>query len=165
MPSGLGRFLFVSVVFLPIFVTSNTLTMLSINTKMFKSIDLMLICSVIIVSCNTTKNVSLQSEYNKKLNGRTYTEIIEMLGAPDRTVPDGEGGEILIYEAEPKKNATSNSLNLSEPIKQTCIYIGENKTCYKVKTDDTRTEKTYSPTKTAILVLPLIALGVMLTFI
>ena len=88
-----------------------------------------------------------------------------MLGAPDKTVSDGEGGEILIYEAEPKKNSTSNSLNLSEPVKQTCIYIGENKKCYKVKTDDTRAEKTYSPAKTAILVLPLVALCVVLTFI
>jgi hypothetical protein len=73
---------------------------MSINTKMLKSIGLMLICSVIIASCNTTKNVSLQSEYNKKLNGKSYTEIIEMLGAPDKTVSDGEGGEILIYEVK-----------------------------------------------------------------
>ena len=139
--------------------------MLSINTKLFKSIGLMLICSVIIVSCKSTKEVSLQDDYNKKLKGKSYTEIIEMLGAPDKTVSDGNGGEILIYEAESKKNTTPTSLNISEHIKQTCIYIGENKTCYKVKTDDTKKEKTYSPGKTAGLVLPLIALGVVLTFI
>lgn len=116
-----------------------------ISTKTIKSTLFILACSFLFTSCYTTQYVSLQDDYNAKLNGKSHSEIIELLGPPDRTTSDGNGGEILIYEVKNQKgHYGSNSINLTETKKQTNIFIGEDRICYNVKTDDKKPEQVFS---------------------
>ena len=115
--------------------------MLSINTKMFKSICLILSCSILLMSCYATQYVSMQDDYKAQYNGKTHAEIIELLGPPDRTTSDGKGGEVLIYEAKSQQGGYSEgSVSLTESKKQTCFFVDENKVCYNVTTDDVKQE-------------------------
>ena len=102
------------------------------------------------MSCNTIQYVSLQDDYNAQYNGKTHSEIIELLGPPDRTTSDGKGGEILIYEVRSQQGdySDSGSVNLTESKKQTCYFVDENKVCYNVTTDDVKEEVVYSKSLT-----------------
>lgn len=130
------------------------------NTNAFKSICLILACSILLTSCHTIQYVSLQDEYNAQLNGKKYAEIVELLGPPDRTTPDGKGGEILVYELKSQEGYSggkySNSIHLTEKKKQTNVYLDENKVCYKVNTDDVKPVEVFSKGKTVGLVVPLV---------
>lgn len=131
---------------------------LSTNTKTFKSICLILSCSILLMSCYTTQYIPLQNEYNAKFNGKTYTEIVELVGPPDRIVPDGKGGEIMVYELKKQQGYDVNgSVNLLESKNQTSIYVDENKVCYKVKSDDVKVKEVYDPGKTLGLGFTIIA--------
>ena len=139
----------------------------STNTKAFKSISLILACSILLVSCYTTQYIPLQDEYNARFNGKTYTEIVELVGPPDRIVPDGQGGEIMVYENKSLNGEyegiatggiTSGSINLSESKKQTSFFVDENKVCYKVKTNDVRAEEKFTVIK-ALDVFAVILVG------
>ena len=137
------------------------------NTKSFKSICLILASSIFCMSCHTTQCIPLQDEYNAKFNGKTYAEIVEMIGPPDQTVSDGQGGEIMVYVTRSQQGCqtfgyVSSSINLTETKTQTNVYIDQNKTCYKVKTDDVRCEKVFSLGKTLGLVIPLSVVGLLL---
>ena len=125
------------------------------NTKAFKVTCLILACSIFLTSCHTLECVPLQDEYNAKLNGKSQVEIIELIGPPDRTVSDGQGGEIMVYEIKSQQgNVSKGSINLKENRLQTSVYIDGNKICYKVKSDDQKCEKVFSTRKTiAVLVL------------
>ncbi|MBR5643468.1 MAG: hypothetical protein IKW77_04720 [Salinivirgaceae bacterium] len=125
------------------------------NTKAFKFICLTLACSVLLTSCHSTQYVSLQDDYNAKLNGKTHAEIIELLGPPDRTASNGKDGEILIYEVKSQKGSSANgkftnSINLTETKKQTNVFIDGNKVCYNVTTDDVKEEKVFDKKKTIV---------------
>ena len=140
----------------------------STNTKAFKSISLILACSILLVSCYTTQYSPLQNEYNAQFTGKTYAEIVEKVGPPDRVVPDGQGGEIMVYESKKQRGyAINGSVNLLESKNQTSIYIDENKVCYKVKSDDVKTREVFDPGKTlglgfTILAGALIIVGLLL---
>ena len=119
------------------------------------------------MSCHTTQCIPLQDEYNAKLNGKTYAEIVELIGPPDQTVSDGQDGEIMVYVTRSQQGRqtfgyVSSSINLTETKTQTNVYIDGNKKCYKVKTDDVRCEKVFSLGKTLGLVIPLSVLGLIL---
>ncbi|MBO7143351.1 MAG: hypothetical protein J6T71_02880 [Paludibacteraceae bacterium] len=140
--------------------------MLTIKSKTFKSICLLLSCSIILASCYSTKYVSLQDDYNAKLNGKSYADIIVLLGPPDRTTPDGKNGEILIYEVKSQQGySASNSIDLTESKKQTCIFVDENKICYNVTTDDKKEEMYYDKPKTiaSLLLFGVLGLVIILT--
>ena len=137
------------------------------NTKMFKSICLILACSILFSSCHTIRYVSLQDEYNNQLKDKNYAERVEMLGPPDRTAPDGKGGEILIYEIKSQqgysaKGKYTNTINLTETKKQTNIFLNEDKICYNVKSDDVRPEKVFSVGRTIGLVVPVTIGGILI---
>lgn len=124
-------------------------------TKAFKSICLLLASSILLISCHTTQYVSLQDDYNAKLNGKTHAEIIELLGPPDRTTSDGKDGEILIYEVKSQQGSSAkgkytNSINLTETKKQTNVFVDANKVCYNVTTDDVKEEKVFDKKKTIV---------------
>ena len=136
-------------------------------TKAFKSICLILASSIFCMSCHTTQCIPLQDEYNAQLNGKSYAEIVELIGPPDRTAPDGQGGEILIYEVRTQQGTQSfgrysSSINLTEKKTQTSVYLDANKTCYKVKSDDVRCERVFSLGNTLGLVIPLSVVGLLL---
>jgi hypothetical protein len=57
-----------------------------------------LIISFLASSCSLLRYRSLEEEYNKVWTGRSYAEIVEEFGAPDRIVPDGKDGNIAVYE-------------------------------------------------------------------
>ena len=119
------------------------------------------------MSCHTTQCIPLQDEYNAQLNGKSYAEIVELIGPPDRTAPDGQGGEILIYEVRTQQGTQSfgrysSSINLTEKKTQTSVYLDANKTCYKVKSDDVRCERVFSLGNTLGLVIPLSVVGLLL---
>ena len=148
---GFGAFFVCERVAYSLFLLNlNLLAMLSINTKSFKSICLLLSCAILLMSCYSTKYVSLQDDYKAKCNGKSHAEIIELLGPPDRTTSDGKGGEILIYELKRQQGgySDSGSVNLTESKKQTCIYVDENKVCYNVTTDDIREEMYFDKPRT-----------------
>ena len=133
---------------------------------MFRSICLILACSILFMSCHTIKYVPLQDEYNAQLKGKSYAEIVEMLGPPDRISPDGKGGEILIYEIKSQqgysaKGKYTNTINLTEVKKQTNIFLNERKICYNVKSDDVRPEKVFSVGRTIGLVVPVTIGGIL----
>ncbi len=137
------------------------------NTKAFKSICLILASSILCMSCHTTQCFPLQDEYNTQLNGKTYAEVVELIGPPDRTISDGKDGEILIYEVRTQQGSQhygrySSSINLTEKKTQTSVYLDANKKCYKVKSDDVRCEKVFSLGKTLGLVIPLSVAGLII---
>lgn len=122
---------------------------LSTNTKIFKSISLILACSILLVSCYSTQYISMQDDYNAQYNGKTHAELIELFGPPDRTTSNGKGGEVLIYEAKSQQGGYSEgSVSLTESKKQTCFFVDENKVCYNVTTDDVKEEMVYSKSLT-----------------
>lgn len=132
------------------------------NTKTFKSICLLLACSIFLISCHTTQYVSLRDDYNSQIMGKSHADVISLLGPPSRTVSDGNGGEILIYEVKTQQgNVGGGSINLMENKQQTSVYLDANKVCYKVETDDVKPVKVFSKGKTIGLVA-IIAVGIIL---
>jgi hypothetical protein len=57
-----------------------------------------LIISFLASSCSLLRYRSLEEEYNKVWTGRSYAEIVEEFGAPDRIVPDGKDGNIAVVD-------------------------------------------------------------------
>lgn len=110
-------------------------------------------------SCRTTYNVSLQPELENLLIGRTYAEIIDAFGAPDRTTPDGRGGQIIVYEdIQLQTNGTINPWTKSVSLATESskgfihIYITDMDVCYQVKTNREKEVSEFSKGKTIGLV-------------
>lgn len=110
-------------------------------------------------SCRTTYNVSLQPELENLLIGRTYAEIVDAFGAPDRTTPDGRGGQIIVYEdIRLQTNGTINPWTKSVSLATESskgfihIYITDMDVCYQVKTNREKEVSEFSKGKTIGLV-------------
>lgn len=110
-------------------------------------------------SCRTTYNVSLQPELENLLIGRTYAEIVDAFGAPDRTTPDGRGGQIIVYEdIQLQTNGTINPWTKSVSLATESskgfihIYITDMDVCYQVKTNREKEVSEFSKGKTIGLV-------------
>lgn len=110
----------------------------------------LILCSVLLSSCVTTYQVSLKEDLCKQFVGVTHNEIVRQMGAPNRQLPDGTGGTILIYEETIQHSvATASNVN---PIARTYtpsvttsshtsyvqFYINRNNTCYDVNTNKTK---------------------------
>jgi len=54
--------------------------------------------ALLLSSCRTYYRVSVEPAYNRDFKGASYKEIVNKMGAPDRTEDDGDGGRIVIYE-------------------------------------------------------------------
>lgn len=123
----------------------------------------LLLCILALSSCSTTK-VGLHPEmyveddfpaFRKQCIGQTYNQIVTSLGAPQRQSPDGNGGNILVYE-----NTTTTSISssiakaydvnyatgtytpgLETATQQTTTtdyvqyFVNSNNICYEVKTN------------------------------
>ena len=110
-------------------------------------------------SCRTTYNVSLQPDLENLLIGRTYAEIVDAFGAPDRMTPDGRGGQIIVYEdIQLQTNGTINpwtkSVSLATESSKGFIhmYITDMDVCYQVKTNREKKVSEFSKGKTIGLV-------------
>ena len=124
---------------------------------------LLLICIVLtvlsVMSCRTTYNVSLQPDLEDVFVGRTYAEIIDVLGAPDRVTPDGRGGEIIIYEdihliTDGTMNPWTRNISLVTDSSKgyTHLYINSGNVCYQVRTNREKEVSEFSLGKTIGLV-------------
>ena len=110
-------------------------------------------------SCRTTYNVSLQPELEDLLVGRTYAEIIDAFGAPDRTTPDGRGGQIIVYEdvclhTNGTVNSWTRSISLATESSKgfTHMYMTDSDVCYQVRTNREKEVSKFSLGKTIGLV-------------
>ena len=75
------------------------------------------------VSCRTTSMVSMQPEMEQQWIGRSYADVVDSLGKPEREVSDLQDGKILVYEA--------GSIRL---------YMNSESFCYAVRTNKQRKE-------------------------
>ena len=95
-----------------------------------------LIISVLASSCSLLRYRSLEEEYNKVWTGRSYAEIVEEFGAPDRIVPDGKDGNIAVVDThfgyfDPDYTTTVSSDKIYKQ-----FFIGSDDICYRVKSNE-----------------------------
>ena len=118
-------------------------------------------------SCYAFKVVPTDVWLTPKYLDHTYQEIIDMHGVPNRIIPDGSGGQILIYEEYYATTYTGHSLSVSSFTRGDYIeaFINEKGVCYDVRTNkverDIDFEKSFL--LNAVWVVPLIALTVLAT--
>lgn len=112
-----------------------------------------------ISSCRTTYNVSLQPDLENLFIGRTYAEIIDVLGAPERVTPDGRGGQIIIYEelhlrTDGSMNPWTRSIALATESSKGFMhmYMTDSNVCYQVKTNHEKEVSEFSKGKTIGLI-------------
>ena len=67
--------------------------------------------------------ICLQPEMERQWIGRSYADIIDSMGAPEREVADVQGGKILVYDAG-----------------ATRLYMNGDSYCYAVRTNKQRKE-------------------------
>ena len=110
-------------------------------------------------SCRTTYNVSLQPELENLLVGRTYAEIVDAFGAPDRTTPDGRGGQIIVYEdvrlrTDGSVNPWTRSISLATESSKGFMhmYLTDSDVCYQVRTNREKEVSEFSKGKTIGLI-------------
>ncbi|MBO4924197.1 MAG: hypothetical protein J5382_08755 [Bacteroidales bacterium] len=90
------------------------------------------------VSCTVPRYVSAEPAFNDEWVGRSYSEIVQTFGAPDREVSDGQGGSIVVYEGGITEYLGSyypgpTIIRRGENYMQ--YFVDEDGTCYKVLTD------------------------------
>ena len=76
-----------------------------------------------IVSCRTTSSVSVQPELEQQWIGRSYADVVDALGKPEREVSDLQDGTILVYESGLVR-----------------FYMNNDSFCYAVRTSKQREE-------------------------
>lgn len=96
----------------------------------------------------------------------TYANIIDQLGAPTRTTPDGQGGTILIYE---DVSTSSNGyvtrfgnayLQSNNDVQYLHLYINKDNYCYKTKSRIKNSELSVGSTVAAVLLGVLLFVGI-----
>ena len=86
------------------------------------------------VSCKTTALVSVQPELEQQWIGRSYADVVDTLGQPEREVADIQDGKILVYE--------SGTLR---------FYMNSDSLCYAVRTSRQREETKFSMSRSFAL--------------
>lgn len=118
-------------------------------------------------SCYAFKVVPTDVWLTPKYLDHTYQEIIDMHGVPNRIIPDGSGGQILIYEEYHAITSVGNTLSVSSFTRGDYIeaFINEKGVCYDVRTNkverDIDFEKSFL--LNAVWVVPLIVLTILAT--
>ncbi len=74
-------------------------------------------------SCRTTSLVSVQPELEQQWIGRSYADVLDSLGKPEREVADVQDGKILVYESGAVR-----------------FYMNSESFCYAVRTNKQRKE-------------------------
>ena len=75
------------------------------------------------VSCRTASMVSVQPEMEQQWIGRSYADVVDVYGQPEREVADIQDGKILVYESGAMR-----------------FYINSDSLCYAVRTNKQRAE-------------------------
>ena len=82
---------------------------------------------LVAVSCRTTSLVSVQPELEQQWIGRSYADVVDSLGKPEREVADVQDGKILVYESGAVR-----------------FYMNSDSFCYAVRSNKQRTETKFS---------------------
>ena len=126
--------------------------------KTFNFLLLMLVC-VVMTSCWAVQSVTVTDIPEKYIGnafddlvGMTKAEVLEDMSVPDRTMDDGLGGEILVYEKKEQvtkttgRVTTSSTTNVStKPI--TNAWTGETSLSSTGRTSTTNTQNSTSVTQ------------------
>lgn len=127
--------------------------------KLLHTLFIILATAAFLTSCRSSYDVPIQPELEELFKGKTYAEIVDALGAPERTTPDGRGGQILVFEemtfrTEGSMNMwTRNYESITESSKgYVQLYMNADDICYAVKSNKTREESEFSKGKTIGLV-------------
>jgi hypothetical protein len=100
-------------------------------------IFILLAVTLCATSCTTPRYVSAEPYYNDEWVGRSYADIVQTFGAPDRESSDGLGGSIIVYQDGITEmiggyygpTIIRNGENYVQ------YFIGDDDVCYKVMTD------------------------------
>lgn len=85
-------------------------------------------------SCRETSFVSVQPELEQQWIGRSYADLVDVYGAPEREVSDLMDGKILVYESG-----------------ATRFYMNSDSFCYAVRSTKQREETKFSMPKSFAL--------------
>ena len=86
------------------------------------------------ISCRETSFVSVQPELEQQWIGRSYADLVDSFGAPEREVSDLMDGKILVYESG-----------------ATRFYMNSDSFCYAVRSTKQREETKFSMSKSFAL--------------
>lgn len=89
------------------------------------------------VSCTVPRYVSAEPAFNDEWTGRTYEDIVQTFGAPEKEVSDGRGGSIIVYQ-----DAITDYIDdyigpviIRRGENYMQFFVDEDDVCYKVLTD------------------------------
>lgn len=106
-----------------------------------KRIVILFISLVLLSSCMVYNYTPLEPALRESLVGLSYAQIIRVYGAPNREMPDGSGGSILIYENYYANSYTNHyseyfsSTTTSQNRNYKELYINSSGRCYNVRSN------------------------------
>ena len=92
----------------------------------------MSLLALLCVSCGVVGYVPLQDEMHARFVGKTYAEIVDAMGAPDRIMPYDNGLSLVVYEDD---EFTGNGYSYGNLISYAYFYMDSNNVCNDVKTN------------------------------
>ena len=103
-----------------------------------KRILLLLSALALLTACGTSRLVSA-AEGTHAWEGRTTSEILQVMGDPDRIDPDGKDGSILVYESGPDYSSPDYDILAPDasarPRRYANFYLDDEGICYRVDTN------------------------------
>ena len=137
-----------------------------------KRFILLLLAVIAVTACGASRHVVVDAE--QPWVGRSTTDILNTMGAPDHIDTDGKDGSILVYETAPDYD--SPDYDILAPDAETVrtrryakFYLTAKGTCYRVDTNRNlpTPRRTYVDDSSEVWVdiliyLPLLLLGILL---
>ena len=103
-----------------------------------KHFFLLLLAVATVTACGTSRRVTA-TEGTPAWEGRTTSEILQVMGDPDRIESDGKDGSILVYESGPDYSSPDYDILAPEasasPRRYANFYLDEEGRCYRVDTN------------------------------
>ena len=103
-----------------------------------KHFILLLLALALLTACGTSRQVS-SADRTATWEGRTTSEILQVMGDPDRIDSDGHGGSILVYETAPDYTSPDYDILAPEASahsrRYAIFYLDEEGRCYRVDTN------------------------------
>ena len=109
---------------------------------------------VLLASCSSTERVSYSQSTLDSFVGQTHEELVQRLGAPTESVPDGGEGYILVYEGNKDIfRYSSKYASKSGTLPKAQLYMSKDGVCQRVRVDNTDSVKVTKVGGTIVLVL------------
>ena len=123
------------------------------SKRIFRFLALSTVILAGLCSCSSIKYVSAQEDIESVWVGKTYADIVQINGAPERESSDGANGIILIYENVRSYAETSGYMYPNHPwygyynswntytteirneVDYVHFFVNEENVCYKVMTN------------------------------